>query len=268
MADDISVNYRDTYTDPFASQRKSTKTTNQTYDLVFTDKADQSVSVDDFLNLMVMQMTNQDFLNPMDDTQMVAQLAQFATMQQMQELAEYSKSNYVSSLLGKTVTASKFTVSGATETQTGPIQKISLVDNEYTLTVNGVNYSLSQIMEMRDSSDSELKFDASSFTVLQETVTDSWAEIRWPETTTDEELLKTLKYSVYYSTENNLNSVEDIEANGTLSGEANRVATTSDIVMGLEPNTTYYINVMITDASGNKTAYRPLVVRTEESTGE
>ena len=31
------------------------------------------MSVDDFLSLMVAQMTNQDFMNPMDDTQFVTQ---------------------------------------------------------------------------------------------------------------------------------------------------------------------------------------------------
>ncbi len=68
--------------------------------------------MDDFLTLMVAQLKNQDFMNPVDDTQYVTQLAQISTMQQMEEMAYNAKSTYVTSLVGKTVTAAKFTVAG------------------------------------------------------------------------------------------------------------------------------------------------------------
>jgi flagellar hook assembly protein FlgD len=137
--------------DWLAGQTSSTSgTTNTTYDAVFTDEKDQGVSAQDFLTLMVTQLKNQDFMNPVDDTQYVAQLAQFATMQQMQELAEYSKSSYVASLLGKTVTASKFKVNGELDTTTGAIDKISLVDGEYTVSIGDKSYSLEQIMQLHD----------------------------------------------------------------------------------------------------------------------
>ena len=54
-------------------------------------ESDRQVSIDDFLVLMVEQLKNQDFMNPVDDTQYVTQLAQFTTMQQMQELAYNAK---------------------------------------------------------------------------------------------------------------------------------------------------------------------------------
>ena len=93
------------------------------WDAVFTDDSDNGVSVDDFLNLMVAQLQNQDFMNPVDDTQYVTQLAQFATMQQMQELATYMKTNYVMSLVGKEVTAARFSVSGELQQETGRVAK-------------------------------------------------------------------------------------------------------------------------------------------------
>ena len=101
--------YRSMYAAGTASTRESTGTseteetegTGQVWDAVFTDDSDNGVSVDDFLNLMVAQLQNQDFMNPVDDTQYVTQLAQFATMQQMQELATYMKINNVMSLVGK-----------------------------------------------------------------------------------------------------------------------------------------------------------------------
>lgn len=126
--------------------------TSHIWDAVFTDKKENAVSVDDFLSLMVAQMTNQDFMNPMDDTQFLSQLAQFSSMQYMQELANYSKQNYVSSLVGQTITASKFTNAGGLDTTTGVVTKISLVDDEYLVYIGDKSYTLDQIMEIGVSS--------------------------------------------------------------------------------------------------------------------
>ena len=81
------------------------------WNAVFEEKK-TGVTADDFLTLMVAQLTNQDFMNPVDDSQYVTQMAQITTMQQMTELANYSKTSYVMSLVGKNVTAAKITVSG------------------------------------------------------------------------------------------------------------------------------------------------------------
>ncbi len=140
-------------------QGEESDKTGQIWDAVFTDKKENGVSVDDFLSLMVAQLQNQDFMNPVDDTQYVTQLAQFATMQQMQEMATYMKTNYVMSLVGKNVTAAKFTISGELQKETGTVEKISLVNNEYTVFVNGKQFSLEQIMEINSSSSSDNQED-------------------------------------------------------------------------------------------------------------
>lgn len=111
------------------------------------EKDKTGVSVDDFLNLMVAQLRNQDFMNPVDDTQYVTQLAQFATMQQMQELASYMKTNHMLGLVGQEVTAAKFKVNGELQKERGKIDKVSLANNEFGIYVNGVKFELSQIME-------------------------------------------------------------------------------------------------------------------------
>ena len=120
----------------------------------FEERKDQ-VSVDSFLKLMVAQLQNQDFTNPVDDTQYVAQLAQFATMQAMQELSYYSKSNYVMSMVGKEVTASKMSIGGNMETVSGIVSKISLVDKEFGVFIKEEMFSLSQIMEIKQASTSK-----------------------------------------------------------------------------------------------------------------
>lgn len=266
MANSIDTNYRDTYNDPYSSQRKTNKTEGQNLDMVFTDKAEQSLSTEDFLNLIVMQMQNQDFTNPMDNSQMLTQMAQFSTLQQMQELAAYSKSNYVTSLLGTTVTAAKFAVNGDVQKETGPVQKISLVNNEYAIYVNDQKFSLEQLMELHDSSPSDIPFDASSLNIEQQSVSARWAEIKWPVPTEDEDIASSLSYSVYYSESSEMSTVDDVLKNGKLA--INSGGMTSTIVTGLEPDKTYYINVLVEDATGKKTCYKPLTVRTKISTDQ
>ena len=79
-----------------------------TINAVFTDKTDNSqLEQSDFLKLMVAQLQNQDFTNPMDNSDMINQMVQFSNMQQMQEMANYSKINYAMSMIGKNVTASR-----------------------------------------------------------------------------------------------------------------------------------------------------------------
>ena len=119
------------------------------WNAVFEEKK-TGVTADDFLTLMVAQLTNQDFMNPVDDSQYVTQLAQFTTMQQMQEMANYTKTSYVMSLVGKNVTAAKITVSGELQKETGVIESISLANNEFSIKVNGKKFSLEQIMEIHD----------------------------------------------------------------------------------------------------------------------
>ncbi len=76
--------------------------------------ATQTLGKDDFLRLMVAQLRNQDPLNPMNNTEFVAQTAQFTSLEQLQninttleKLAGQSNTGGVagaSALLGRTVT--------------------------------------------------------------------------------------------------------------------------------------------------------------------
>lgn len=119
-------------------------------DAVFGDASDKAVSMEDFLTLMVAQLKNQDFMNPVDDTQYVTQLAQISTMQQMEEMAYNAKSSYVASLVGKNVSAAKFTVSGELKKADGVVEKISLLDGKFVIYVDGEAFSMDEIMEIKD----------------------------------------------------------------------------------------------------------------------
>lgn len=159
MIDGISssTNYRDwmEYKNQLEMEgvdgEKDPEAAQKIWNAVFTEQKDNAVSADDFLTLMVAQLKNQDFMNPVDDTQYVTQLAQFSTMQQMSDMANYMKTSYVMSLVGKNVTAAKMSVSGNLQKETGPVEQISLVNNEFTFKVNGKSFTLEQLMEINNS---------------------------------------------------------------------------------------------------------------------
>lgn len=71
-----------------------------------TTQANGAMGKSDFLAMLVAEMKQQDPLNPMDNTQMVAQMAQFSSLEQMTNMSESFSSLQAVSLLGREVTAS------------------------------------------------------------------------------------------------------------------------------------------------------------------
>ena len=105
----------------------------------------QSLNEQDFLTLLVKQMTTQDPTNPTSDTNFIAQLAQFSSLHETQtmegDLTNINSSLQASSLLGKTVVLQ---VDKSTTTQ-GVVSAVDLSSGSPQLVVNGQNYNLNQV---------------------------------------------------------------------------------------------------------------------------
>lgn len=61
--------------------------TSQTYTDSVSRQVKNSLGKDDFLNLLITQLTHQDPLDPTDDTEFIAQMAQFSTLEQITNVA-------------------------------------------------------------------------------------------------------------------------------------------------------------------------------------
>lgn len=235
----------------------------QTYNAVFTDKKDNStLTQEDFLKLMITELTNQDMNNTADTSQMVNQMTQFSNMQAMQEMLSYSRTSYAMSLVGKTVTASRYTVSGELDTTTGKIDKVSLVDDEYVFYIGSKRYTLSQIMTVQDSN-STTTIDPTKFSISSSDITESTVKLNWELPTEDDLVSAGLKYSIYYTTESDFDSVDDILEYGTLGAE--NLTVLEQVISRLDSDTEYLFNIIVEDKEGKKYCYNPIKVQTKSA---
>ncbi|ORE96386.1 flagellar basal body rod modification protein [Stappia sp. 22II-S9-Z10] len=117
-----------------------TNTANQTAAL--QPSGPSSLDYDAFLQLLVTQMQNQDPLNPMNDTEYVAQLATFSNVEQniitnenLQAMLTAQSLGDAGSLIGRTVTSGDGTGGVVTEVQITSQGNIAILDNGAVITL-------------------------------------------------------------------------------------------------------------------------------------
>jgi len=109
-----------------------------------------SLDKDDFLKILLTQLSHQDPTAPMEDKEFVAQMAQFSTLEQMTNLSsEFSKlsnvisNNHALSLLGRVVE-----IQDGDSIVSGVVEEISGRDFPQ-LRVNGTYYDLSLVEKVK-----------------------------------------------------------------------------------------------------------------------
>jgi flagellar basal-body rod modification protein FlgD len=100
---------------------------------------------DDFLKLLVAQLKNQNPLNPMDDKEFIAQLAQFSTLEQMQNLNTSFSAVRAINLIGKNIYATITDNNGNSRTVIGKVDVVYKQNGEYFLEVNGIDIPLDAV---------------------------------------------------------------------------------------------------------------------------
>ena len=109
----------------------------------------RTLNQDDFLKLLIAQLTTQDPLSPKKDTDFIAQMAQFSALEQSKSMQsdlaqmradqELLKAN---ALIGRTVDMQ----SGDGESTRGVVSAVEIKAGTPTVIVNGYAYSLNQLL--------------------------------------------------------------------------------------------------------------------------
>ncbi len=107
----------------------------------------QALGSDDFMKLLTTQLTSQDPMNPMKDTEFISQMANFTSLEQMRNLSKSfdsfssdQKMAAAPAYLGRQVT-----ITNATGDITGVVEAIKLSNGKPAVVVNGKTYETNLI---------------------------------------------------------------------------------------------------------------------------
>ena len=114
--------------------------------------ANKLLGQDDFLQLLVTQMRNQDPMAPMQDTEFIAQMAQFTSLEQSRKMSEdmaemRSQTSFQQGvgLLNQQVTVKV----GEEAPLTGIVTELQMVEGEPQLLINSEFYALQDVIHVK-----------------------------------------------------------------------------------------------------------------------
>ena len=121
-----------------------------------------TLTISSYFKLLASQLANQDYTNPMDNSEMLAQMSQMAMVQSLTSMTEavdsqiaFAQQSYSVGMIGKEVTvvieANESTGQAAT-TKTGIIDSVQLTGDEPIVRLRGdtTDYKLSQITSVKN----------------------------------------------------------------------------------------------------------------------
>lgn len=134
-----------TYTSDSTKGTTKTDSTNNAGYLTDSSKDNLTLTMEDFLQLMIVQFQNQDMDNPASTSDMMNQLMQMSTIQSMATMTDASTMTYAASLVGKTVTIGEYT-NGKLSEIVGVVTGTGTYDGQQVIFVNGKTYPITSIM--------------------------------------------------------------------------------------------------------------------------
>lgn len=119
----------------------------------------KSLDQQDFLNLLIMQLKNQDPLNPMKDTEFISQMANFSSLEQMTTMSKNMERLLVAQQLNTAVQQQQNSAGAVSligkeivdvNGTTGMVTGVRLADDGVKLVVNGSEIAYSDVRQVRN----------------------------------------------------------------------------------------------------------------------
>ena len=113
----------------------------------------QTITGEDFMSLLITQMSNQDPMNPMSNEDMSAQLAQFASLDELETMnttmadqLTSSSLSFASSLIGSPILAINSKTKNTVE---GVVESVSITDSVPYINVGGAKVSIYDLTNVK-----------------------------------------------------------------------------------------------------------------------
>jgi flagellar basal-body rod modification protein FlgD len=112
----------------------------------------------DYMNLLITQLQNQNPLEPLDNNEMAAQLAQFSQLQQLESMNQSfadvlatTELTYANSLLGKEVSFIPETETGTSDITSGVVEYVyNNVEGEILLGIGNYTIGLEDVLSVNN----------------------------------------------------------------------------------------------------------------------
>lgn len=115
------------------------------------DSSTNELGMDDFFQLLTTQLTAQDPLNPMDNTEFISQMATFSSLTQMEQIAENTSVTQEQQLAAATVNLLGKQVEGTSpdgQVVAGIVDRVELIDEQMVPFVGDVQVPFDSIYKV------------------------------------------------------------------------------------------------------------------------
>ncbi|MBR1873783.1 MAG: hypothetical protein IJ807_02685 [Eubacterium sp.] len=120
-------------------------------------RGDSNLGKDEFLKLLTTQLSYQDPLNPQSDNEFIAQLAQFSSLEQMQNLNSTFNNTSAYSLIDKYVEIESSDSTGSSTSAEGIVDSVKVNKDGAQVVIDGVSYDVADIYKVSSPTEEQWK---------------------------------------------------------------------------------------------------------------